>query len=140
MHINPIHNMRINYRLILLCVILVNSLSAQKWDHYEPLEAKGTIPDDFSEAYLEKLARDQKKINENKSRKERKQKENFFKQSEYAVNNYLISGNVIFGDTISRYCSAVMDKVLKGKPELRSRLRIYTVKSPLMNAVATARE
>lgn len=93
---------------------------------YYPVSCTGQIPSDF----LYTLADNYTKSNNDKLLNEYKQK------SMYAQVQYLQSGEVIFNDTISRYCSKVLDKVLASKPELRKQLRIYLSTEPQLNASA----
>ena len=123
--------------LFLLCLCL-SAAHSQNWDSYEPLASKGPIPKDFTEAYTNKYERERERISNDKGHKARKTEDNFYRRSEFFINDYLVSGNVVFGDTISRYCEEILDELLKDKPSLRQKLRVYTAKSPNVNAFATA--
>lgn len=118
-------------------VWLTFSASAQDWDHYTPIQSRGEIPEDFTEAYANKYQEQSEQISDNQSRRDRKQEDEFYQRSEYFINEYLVSGDVVFGDTISAYCNRVLDILLKDNPKLRRDLKIYVVKSPLVNASAT---
>ena len=121
--------------LVLLGIFSANG--QQNWENYQPLVSEGPIPDDFTLAYAEKFAREAQQIDQGERRKDRKRQEDFYKQSEYFLNNLLMSGDIVFGDTISEFCDRVLDILLKDEPELRKKVRIYVVKSPLVNAFAT---
>lgn len=110
---------------------------AQDWNYYKPLKSKGMVPADFTEAYANKYKALTEGIDESDARKDRKQKDEFYQRSEYFINEYLTSGDVLFGDTITRYCEKIVDILLKDKPALRKKLRVYVVKSPIVNASAT---
>lgn len=126
--------------LLLAASLLLTSLGlyAQNWDHYTPIKSKGQIPADFTEAYANKYKEQAETIDDVDSRADRKLQDEFLQRSEYFVNEYLISGDVLFGDTITRYCEKIVDILLKDHPSLRKKLRIYVVKSPIVNASATA--
>ncbi len=111
--------------------------SAQDWNYYTPLQSKGKIPSDFTEAYANKYKAQSENIESDEARKDRKQKDEFYQRSEYFINEYLVSGDVLFGDTITQYCEKIVDILLKDNPTLRKKLRVYVVKSPIVNASAT---
>lgn len=48
-----------------------------------------------------------------------------------------MSGRVIFNDPVSEYVSRVKSLILRNNPELDKKIRIYIVKSPVVNAFAT---
>lgn len=110
----------------------------QDWNYYKPLQAKGEIPRDFSDAYSTKVAREKQKISRDIDVQTQFLESDFYDRSEYFLDEYLISGKVFFGDTITNYCQSVLNKLLKNEPELKNQLRVYTVKTPIVNAAATA--
>jgi hypothetical protein len=120
--------------LFLACFSLNGQID---WNYYTPLLASGPIPEDFTLAYADKFEKEAAQIGDDDSYRDKKRKEDFYKRSEYFLNNLLISGDVVFGDTISNYCSLILDKLLKDDPELRAKLRVYVVKTPVVNAFAT---
>lgn len=50
----------------------------------------------------------------------------------------LYSGHITYGDEISRYVQDVASNLLKEEPDLRGKLRFYTIKSNEVNAFSTA--
>lgn len=111
---------------------------SQNWDYYEPLEAKGEVPFHFKEAFSVKFEREKSTISQSDRRRTRKRKEAFHQQSEFFIDQYLTSGKVFFGDTITNYCRSILDKLIGDNPELKESLSLYTVKTPIVNATATA--
>lgn len=128
----------IKYFVALWFLALPNFAQSQNWDYYEPLLAKGEIPAHFNEAFSQKFEREKEGISESDKRRTRKRKEAFHQQSEFFIDQYLTSGKVFFGDTITNYCRSVLDKVIGDNPELRKSISLYTVKTPIVNAAATA--
>lgn len=120
--------------LILCCF---SAIYAQQWDHYKPLKSAGEVPDDITEAYTNKYEREREQISENARRRTRKRQDEFYRRSEYFLNEFLVSGDVLFGDTVTEYVSEILDLLLQDYPDLRNELRVYTVKSPVVNAFAT---
>ncbi len=113
-------------------------LQAQDWDYYTPLKASGEVPAEFTDIYATKYQRGVETISEEDSRKNQKRKDDFYKKSEYFVDEYLVSGKVFYGDTVTRYCQSVLDHIIGDNQELREKVRVYTVKSSIVNATATA--
>jgi predicted Zn-dependent protease len=50
----------------------------------------------------------------------------------------LTSGKIIYGSPFNAYLDKILDKLLVNEPELRSKIRIYIIKSPEVNAAATS--
>jgi hypothetical protein len=104
---------------------------------YSPLVSAGEIPDDFLIMTYEKFQKDKDDLGKGDSRKDRIAKTEFLLSSNYGIDNLLQSGRVIFGDPVSEYVNKVADKLLEKEPELRKKLRFYTLKSTEVNAFAT---
>ncbi len=122
---------------LLICLSISLQAYAQDWNYYTPIQSKGLIPSDFTEAYTNKYEREREHIGDDVKGKDLERQNNFHLRSEYFVDELLMSGDVIFGDTISDYCNRILDHLLKDDPGLRHKLRIYVVKSPDVNAYAT---
>lgn len=105
--------------------------------NYSPIKAEGIIPSDFIGNYQLKLERDLEKISDDESRRAKKLKEEFYESSNYFMHEMLSSGEVIFGGPILEYVNKVMDVVLADEPKLRSEVRIYLIKTPMVNATTT---
>lgn len=123
------------FQLILLCAPFL--AISQDWGNYNSFYSKGDIPADFTDNYTQKFEKMRENISDEAKRSIKKSEEFFYKRTEYYINDFLVSGNVVFGDTISQYCSVLLDRLLVNNPELRKKIRVYTVKSPDFNAYAT---
>ena len=120
--------------LLLLSICFTNAYSQEE---YQPLKPKGTIPKDFLLLSSQKVAADVDALNNDDQRSVRKVKENFLLESNFRIDNLLTSGKVLFNDDVTAYVNQVADLLLKDDPELRKKLRFYTVKTPYVNAFAT---
>gem|GEM_PF-3043798 len=109
---------------------------AQDFDHYQTILPQGTIPKDFTERSSAKVAVDVSTVNDKKVRV-RKAKKKFFLESTYSIDGFLTGGSVLFNDEVSVYLASVLAEVLKPYPELQNKIRIYAVKSPVVNAYTT---
>ena len=128
-----------NKYLKCLAVFLVVStahLNAQTYT-YEPLLASGTIPNDFTQEYLEKVRNEQNKVSKDLSKRERKKQLDFHEYNEFALDLYLTSGSILYGDEVTLYLNDVLDKILEKNTKLRNELRIYAVRSASFNAFTT---
>lgn len=123
---------------IILLVLLPIMSFGQDWDYYKPLKAKGEVPSDFTDAYSTKFKNGKGQISQKTSRKDQERQVSFHQRSEYFIDEFLTNGKVFFGDTITNYCQSVLDNLIKDDPELKGKIRIYTVKTPVVNAAATA--
>lgn len=117
------------------CLISIFGYS-QDWDHYQPIKAKGEVPQLFTEAFSAKYEHEVSSISKDDESKKRKNK--FHRQSEYFIDEYLTGGKVFFGDTITNYCRSVLDRLIGDDEELRNSIHLFTTKSPVVNATATA--
>ncbi|MDX2001000.1 MAG: M48 family metallopeptidase [Chitinophagales bacterium] len=104
---------------------------------YTPLKAAGSIPLDFITPSYEKVADLQYRIAEEQNKLDKKSKKEFLVSSNYILNKLLLSGKVLFNDPVSNYLNSVMQNLLKDEPELKSKIKIYAVKSAAVNAFAT---
>lgn len=55
----------------------------------------------------------------------------------FSISKLLSGGRILFGDPVTQMLNRIVDTLLSNQPELRRELRIYTVKSPEVNAFAT---
>ncbi len=97
---------------------------------YTGLKSKGYIPDDFTTLTLEKIKKAQNK-------KQSQAKSKFYELSNFGIDKLLQSGRVCFNDTISQYVAKVLKEIQKSNPSVPKNLKIYTVKSPVVNAFTT---
>ncbi len=111
---------------------------SQDWNYYEPIKARGEIPTIFIETFSNKYEKEASSISKEDDRKTRKRKDDFHKQSEFFIDEYLTSGKVFFGDSITTYCQSVLDRIIGDDTELKNSIQVLTVKSPVVNAAATA--
>lgn len=106
----------------------------QNFNQFQTLLSKGTIPLDFSSTTQEKIDKD---INENTRDLSKKKQAIFVRGIHERIDLLLHSGNVVYGDEISTYIEKVAEILLKNDPELKAKLRFYTLKSNETNAFST---
>jgi hypothetical protein len=113
---------------ILFCCISFASLSQNQT--YTGLKSKGLIPEDFTTLTL-------RKIKEAQDADQNESKSKFYELSNFGVDKLLQSGRVCFNDTISNYTTKVLNEIRKTNKSVPENLRVYTVKSPIVNAFTT---
>jgi beta-barrel assembly-enhancing protease len=111
-------------------------LQAQDYDHYTSLTCEGAIPEELRTAASKKYARELEQLADS-AHDDTQAHENFLLQSNFVLDDMLLSGKVLFGDPVTQYITRVKDHILRGDPELQKKVRIYLVKSPIVNAFAT---
>ena len=123
---------------LLAFIIIFNISFAQQIDYnnFTPIESKGLIPKDFRknsreyfESHLIKETEEQKLEIKNK-------REKYIISSYKQIDDLLKSGFVTYNDPISNYANRVLTKVLKNDTDLRSKLRVYLLKSTNANAIS----
>jgi hypothetical protein len=115
----------------------MNFALSQDYDRYMPLQSEGPIPEELRVAASKKYAKELAALGDSAIGKAGKARDNFLLQSNFVLEDMLLSGRVVFGDPVSQYITRVKDYILRKDPDLQKRVRIYLVKSPVVNAFAT---
>lgn len=123
------------FTFLLPFIITSTVFSQVNFDQYATLQSKGAIPSDFSDQTFQKIEEGMaERRTEIGSEYDQRQ---FLENTGYAIDELLHSGLVVYGDDVSNYVSSIADKLLKGNPDLRSKLRFYTLKLNATNAFST---
>ena len=104
---------------------------------YRPLKSAGPIPPDFLLSYDETYQRKIRECEKNGAGICPESHQVFYQRDLYFMHEMLTSGMILFNDPVSNYVHTVADRLLAARPDLRSRLRFYTVKSPTPNAFSS---
>jgi hypothetical protein len=112
--------------------------SAQDFNNYKTLKSSGNIPQKFVTSSTEKyLSEIKTHISEKDKNRIKRDKKKFLLESSFAIDELLLSGKVLYNDPVSVYCGRVLDELLKDRPDLRSKIEVYAVKSTSVNAFTT---
>jgi beta-barrel assembly-enhancing protease len=122
---------------LVLYSIGISHLFSQDFNNYVPLKSSGDLPYDFTVSSSKKYEQDKVLISKTDKLTDRKAKDKFYLESNFIIDDILLSGKVLYNDPLSIYANKVADKLLEGDKELRSKIRIYIVKSTSVNAFAT---
>lgn len=128
-------NLRISLSLLLGCITLATTLKAQITEG-EFLESAGPIPADFLESWSSKF---QNSLDQGLATdKDEDDLEDFWLEQHHGVDALLQSGRYSFGDPLTIYINEIADHLLRHDQELRDQIRIYTFRSPSVNAFTLA--
>ncbi len=132
--------MRRSFLIVWSCCCLCFA-HAQKvsgyFENYTPQVSKGKIPADFLLSSTEKYKRDRQQVDVNQKRGDRITEDYFYKENSYFVDIIRFNGGILLNDTIGIYLDRIADKLLADDPQLRKRITIYALKSPVVNAFST---
>jgi beta-barrel assembly-enhancing protease len=127
-------------KLIILILCLSSTVFAfsQDFNDYQPLKNQGQLPADFTALSSVKYAKDVKKISTDEKKKDKKAQKDFYLNANFAIDGLLKSGKVLYETEYSNYLKDVMAVLLKDRPDLSKKIRIYILRTPSVNAFATA--
>lgn len=119
--------------LVLICF---NATSQNKIDltNFSPVTCEGKLPLDVITSSSLKIEKEIASTQIEGKRKERNKVKDFIAAANYSYDKTILSGRLLFGDPITTYLNDIAGHLLKDDPDLRSKIRIYTSKSPSVNA------
>lgn len=120
--------------LTLTTIIFLSHLINGQVPYYKSLQSNGNPSFDYTSASSENYKKDRQSF----TNKNDKYQNKFSLNSAFGIEKMLLSGNVIYGDSITNYLNELLDKILENKKDIRSKIRIYTMKSSIVNAYSTA--
>ncbi|MCF8258147.1 MAG: M48 family metallopeptidase [Flavobacteriales bacterium] len=124
--------------LLSLALLVASVLRAQDMGGHRPLQSENPIPLEFRQLSSEKYRNSQSRLDrERDGRQKTRDKDEFLLESNFMMSQLLTSGKVLFNDPVSVYLSKVLDRVLADDPELRQRVRVFALRSAVVNAFTT---
>ncbi len=112
----------------------------QDFDNYQPLKNNGTLPSDFLSGWSETYRKDVSKISTKDGRRTKSDKIDFYKKTDFGLNKLMRSGLVVMEGEHTEYIRKVLDLVLKNRPELQKKTKLYLLRSSSVNAFATTQD
>jgi beta-barrel assembly-enhancing protease len=125
--------------IILSLVSTVSILNAQDFDNYQTVTSQGSIPKEFLTPSSQKYQKEIKQISDKAKSKEKKTRKKFALETNFVLDDMLQSGLVIFNDNITAYLNEVVKTLLQSSEPKLTKLKVYTLRSPAVNAFATSR-
>ena len=101
--------------------------------NFSPLKSSGPLPPEFRQNVRDVVNNDIEQMKTNE-RENAELKTEFLTLSNYQIDRIMRSGNVLVNDEVGKYINEVADGLLKDNQALRSKLKIYALKSPVVNA------
>lgn len=122
----------------LFIILLAGASFGQGFDNYQPLTCSGSIPADFTIRSTDKfeLAKESL-IGSSAEQNTKKSKQDFLLESNFLLDQILGSGRVLFNDSLTIYLGQILDKILLDEPVLRKKVRVYAVRSSMVNSFTT---
>lgn len=121
---------------ILTIVLCTFALRAQiDLTHFSGIKSQGPIPQDLRLTLDELYAQDKQRARDYNAGK-LKNRDQVLNAS-YHINKLTASGRVLYGDPLTLMLNRIADTLFCNYPELRKSIRIYTLKSPEVNAFMT---
>ena len=121
---------------ITLAALVLAMCAATAGKAQEGLYSSGPVPDDLKMTFEQLYESDMARATEYAGGKVKDKQA--VRQLSWHISKLLSDGRVVYGDPITRMVERIADTLLRDWPELRAELRFYTVKSPDVNAFATA--
>ena len=123
-------------RIVLIAALLLSLVHVfgQYFENYQPIRSTGKLPEDFTRAVSDAARASKNETSVNKSKEDKE----FLLGSAFSLNRIMLGGKVLFNDPMSAFTDKVVDELLKNNPTLRSKIRVYIIKSPYVNAFATS--
>jgi Zn-dependent protease with chaperone function len=101
--------------------------------NFSPLKSSGNLPDIFTENIRNVIQKDISELN-SKKESDKSLKRTYLLEANYEIEKIVKSGNTLINDEITVYLNKLADIVLKNNPGLRNELRIYALKTSVVNA------
>lgn len=100
------------------------------------LVSEGPMPEDLRMGYEQTYRASLEQASEYMGGRVKKKDE--VRDASFNISKMMAGGHIVYGDPVTRMVERIADTLLADWPELRSKLRFYTVLSPDVNAFATA--
>jgi len=104
-------------------------------DYFSGIKSQGSIPQDLRLTLNELYEQDKQRARDFNDGKLKNRDKVLL--SSFFINKLTASGRVLFGDPLTKMLEGIADRLLVDYPDLRKSIRIYTLKSPEVNAFMT---
>jgi hypothetical protein len=119
--------------LIFFFLLSFGHSNAQFETDYKPILSSGTLPAEFVTTAQALSVKDIDKLGDVKFKSLHKE---FLISNNYYLRELLLSGDVLVNDPLSQYCNKIKEELLRDKPELNSKIKIFVTRSSEVNACA----
>lgn len=112
--------------------------TAQSTSDYQRVLNVGTLPSEVYTPSTEKYQSEIANIEADLTKSEQKTQQQYYLESGFSIDEMMRSGLVLYNPEYNSYLDAIADELLKGDPQLRSQVKFYLLRSPVVNAFAGA--
>jgi beta-barrel assembly-enhancing protease len=127
----------IKYTVLALFALVSWTIQAQ--NTHKPLVAEGKIPSEFITRSSVKYKTDKIRIDGQARSAEKTTRNKFALETNFLLDEMLRSGKVVFNDKISEYLNQVANILVKNGSAKLGKVKVYTLRSSEVNALATNR-
>lgn len=124
--------------LAAVCYFAYLFATAQSTSDYQRVINVGTLPSEVYTPSSEKYQSEIANIEADLSKSEQKTQQQYYLESGFSIDEMMRSGLVLYNPEYNSYLDAIADELLKGDPQLRSQVKFYLLRSPVVNAFAGA--
>ncbi len=117
---------------------LLQEMYAQTSSDYTKIVHTGKLPAEVYTPSTVKYRHIIDSIDAGLEKSEVKSQAQYYLESGFSIDEMMRSGLVLYNPEYNNYLSKIADELLKNDPELRSRVRFYILRSPVVNAFAGA--
>ncbi len=103
---------------------------------YQRITNTGSLPSEVYTPSTEKYYNEIQIIESDLSKSDQKTQQQYYLESGFSIDEMMRSGTVLFNPEYNAYLDHIADILLKGDPELRSKVHFYLLRSPVVNAFA----
>lgn len=122
--------------VLLLSIIYSTCIFAQINKDHNIVTASGKIPEQIISNPQKKFWKD---LSDKKYKKQDadKNEKDFLLENSFYTTKMLSSGYVLFNDGVTKYLQEIANEIIKVDPSLKEVIKVYTIKSPYVNAYCT---
>lgn len=125
--------------LVALTIILSFQLAiSQSTTDYQRVTNTGSLPTQVFTKSSENYESTIQEIETDLSKSEKKSAQQFYLESGFSIDEMMRSGIILYNPEYNDYLAKITNELLKGYPSLKSEVHIYLMRSPVVNAFATA--
>jgi hypothetical protein len=103
----------------------------------EPLSrlvARGSLPGEFCTSATQLPYLNKRSLQTADRKLTQKQVRRFQQSIDYTTDRLVKSGMILYNDSVTHYLSGILDILLTSNPELKDKIKVYAIKSNLVNA------
>lgn len=122
---------------LVLMVVTLTAFGQNNFDNYYPIISKGVAPTDFTANKHNRYKTQLDNLSVDEIKEIKKDRFLYAYLNSYSQHLIYQSGFVTFNDPISTYGNKILSLLLKDRPGLRKKIKVYLIKTTAVNAFTT---